>query len=135
MNATGITLNLTNEQCEEIFYTALCNGLGYVESGYGLALQFRAKDYAESKGMLTLLKKNTCYEDVLMQILKSGKILTIADIEGDGAHTEYVSIQMVHERVRKVSPETLMDFVNENDDADSADRVLQTVFYGEMIFG
>jgi hypothetical protein len=29
----------------------------------------------------------------------------------------------------------LMDAVNENDDADTADAILQTVFYGEVIFG
>lgn len=135
MNTEGITLEISNEQCEEIFHTALCNGLGYVESGYGLALKYKATDYANAKGQLALLKKNTCFEDVIMQMLKSGKVLKMQDIEGDGAQTEYISIERVHERVKNVPIDRLMNFINEEDDADDADIVIQTVLYGEIIFG
>lgn len=135
MNTEGIKLNLTNEQCEEIFYTALCNGLGYVESGYGLALKYKPTDYANAKGQLAILKKNTCYEDVLMQMLKIGKVLKMHDIEGDGEHTEYISIERVRERIKNVPVDRLMNFIEEQDDADDADIVIQTVLYNEVIFG
>jgi hypothetical protein len=42
---------------------------------------------------------------------------------------------MLHNKVQETPIEHLMDAINENDDAYTADVILQTVFYGEVIFG
>jgi hypothetical protein len=125
-----MTITLTPTESEEYFYNALCNGLGYI-SGYGLAIDFEKKDYAAAKSKL----KNPCYEDVFMQILRDGGTLTLVDEEGDGDMTRTITLNDVHERVPKTEMSHLMDMVNENDDATTADVILQTVFFNEIIFG
>ena len=44
-------------------------------------------------------------------------------------------MEQVHERVKLAPPHTLMEMHEEDDDANTADAILQTVFFGEIIFG
>lgn len=129
-------IKLNNAESESIFHTALCNGLGYM-SGYGLALNFKKEDYQSAKENLkSKLGENTsvCYEDVLLQILRDGNSLTMVDEESDGEET-IITIQDVYDRVQKTPTRFLMDMINEQDDAETADVVIQTVFFGEIVFG
>jgi len=121
---------LTNQESENIFFDALCNGLGYV-CGYGFDIEFDSKDYAKAKSTTS----NGSFEEVLMAILKNGGSLTLVDVENDGAETATISLQDVHERVSSVESETLLMAYNEDGDADTADAVLQTVFFKEITFG
>jgi hypothetical protein len=130
---------LTAEESEEYFYNALCNGLGYISSGYGLELHVKDKDYKAAKA--NLLKEATaakigvvCYEDVLMQVLKDGNKLTLLDEEG-GEDRWVVTLDDVHKKVQEAPANHLLDMVNGTDDAVSADVILQSVFIGEVIFG
>lgn len=125
-----MTITLTPKESEEYFYNALCNGLGYI-SGYGLSIDFDKSQYKVAKEKLT----NPCYEDVFMQMLRDGGTLTLVDEECDGEYTRSVTLKDVHERVPKTEMSHLMDMVKENDDATTADVILQTVFYEEIIFG
>ena len=125
-----MTVNLTTTESEEYFYNALCNGLSYI-SDYGLAVDFEKKEYDAAKVKLN----NPCYEDVFMQILRDGGTLTLVDEEGEGDMTRTITLKDVHERVPKTEMSHLMDMVNENDDATTADVILQTVFFNEIIFG
>jgi len=127
---------LTQKESEEHFYNALCNGLGYVESGYGLELKYDGAVYIETKNVFQ--KSNpeiaVCYEDILMGILKDGGSLSLKDNEGDEElHT--ITMKDVHERVQKTPTRHLMDAINETDDAITADVIIQTVFLGEVIYG
>lgn len=133
MENKSITINLTDEQCEEIFYNALCNGLGYI-SGYGLKLCYNKEQYEAAKQSIAKEGVTTCYEDVLMQILRQGGFLRMRDIEGS-EEPKTIKMQDVHSGVRKSDPYYVMEFINEEDDADSADAIIQTVFFGEVIFG
>ena len=77
-----------------------------------------------------------CYEDVLMQILRGGKKLKFVDVEDEESEqTKEISLADVHEKVCKMPIEHLNDYIEENDDATTADVLLQTVLYGEIIFG
>jgi len=123
-------------EAEELFYNSLCNGLGYI-GGYGLELTFEDADYEKAK---TTLKKKTpnetiCYEDVLMQILREGGELVLIDHEYDGEYTSRIKLEDVHERVALTPIRHLTDAINENDDAETADCIIQSVFYKEVIFG
>ena len=69
-----------------------------------------------------------------MEILRGGGTLTLVD-EENGLDPSVISLQDVHERVQNTDVRHLLDAINEEDDADTADVVLQTVFYGEVIFG
>ena len=123
---------LTPEESEEYFFNALCNavGTGYMSS-YGLDLTTNQGEYNRARVKL----ENPVYEDILMQILRDGGKLTFEDIEGDGDNTSSITLEDVHNKVQNTPVETLLDMINENDDADTADAILQTVFFNEIIFG
>lgn len=130
-------IKLTPAESESIFHTALCNGLGYM-SGYGLSLEFSKESYQNAKHNLQEKSGKDqviCYEDVLLQILRDGGVLTMRDLEGDGDNDSEIRIQDIHDRVQKTEARFLIDMIEEQDDAETADVVLQTVFFGELIFG
>jgi hypothetical protein len=101
-----MTINLTHKQSEEYFYNALCNGLGYIESGYGLELKYSSYEAQNALKKLKDSGANTCYEDIIM-----------------------------HDKVQLAPVDRILEMANENDDADTADVILQSVFFGEVIFG
>ena len=123
-------IKLTNAESEEYFYNALCNGLNYF-SGYGIILEYDTKEYQKSRTKL----KSPCFEDVLMQMLRDGKTLTFEDIECEGEYTRTISLKDIHDKVSKTPIKHLSDMINENDDATTADVILQSVLYDEIIFG
>ena len=123
-------VTLTKKESEHLFYIALCNGGEYI-CGYGIELDFKKSDYEKAKSKL----ESPCYEDVLMQILRDGGELKIVDYEYDGEYNKSITLKDVHDKVQETPIEHLMDAINENDDACTADVILQTVFYGELIFG
>lgn len=137
-NERGWGIALTDEKAIEVFHNALCNGLSYIGS-YGLELDFEQEDYAYAK--LDLQNKNKkesisdtiCYEDVFIQMLRNGKSLTLKDVENDGDYTRSITLQDVINRVPLTPQSHLMDMLQENDDATTADVILQTVFF--EIFG
>jgi hypothetical protein len=141
MNKEGLKISLTNELSEEIFFNALCNSLDYMCSGYGLSVDYSKEHYKSAKAKLSSDSSEfqaICYEDVLMQILRDGNFLTI---EEDGSELEdmnffnSINLADVHERVKNVPLDHLLDMINENDDAVTGDVVLQTVFLNEIVYG
>jgi hypothetical protein len=141
MNKEGLKISLTNELSEEIFFNALCNSLDYMCSGYGLSVGYAHEHYKNAKANLTSDSSEfqaICYEDILMQILRDGNFLTI---EEDGSELEdmnffnSINLADVHERVKNVPLDHLLDMINENDDAVTGDVVLQTVFLNEIVYG
>lgn len=133
MKTTGITINLTNEKSEELFYNALCGA--DVLSGYGLSLKTIASEYKKAKeGLSAKNKVGICREDVWMEILRNGGTLTIVDHEGDDEeHT--ITLKEVHERVQNTDLEYLTQAINEDGDGTTDDVILQTVFLNEVVFG
>lgn len=127
-------IKLTKEEAEQYFYNALCNGLGYVQSGYGIELTYTKDDYVKAKKSLQAKTKDICYEDVLLEILRTGGVLKMEDSE-NGEPTKRITLADVHERVAKTPIDHLNDMINENDDAVTADVIIQTVFYESVIFG
>ena len=124
---------LTKEESENHFYNALCNGSNM--RYYGVILDYSDKDYSAAKKSLKgKSKEGICQEDVWMEILRIGGKLTFID-EENGVGNKSITLKDVHSKVAKTPLNHLMDAVNENDDADTADAILQTVFYGEVIFG
>lgn len=124
---------LTKEEAENHFHNALCNGSNMPY--YGIILDYSNSDYSAAKKSLKAKgQEGICQEDVWMEILRIGGKLTLID-EENGVGNKSITLKDVHSRVAKTPLNHLMDAVNENDDADTADAILQTVFYGEVIFG
>ena len=125
-----MTITFTNEESENYFYNSLCNGLGEM-GGYGLSLDYNTKEYQSAKEKL----ESPCFEDVLMQILRDGGSITLVDEECEGEYTKSITMKDVHERVAKTPIKHLTDAITENDDAITADVIIQTVFFEDIIFG
>lgn len=127
-------ITLTPKESEDYFYNALCNavGTGYMAS-YGLEMDCVGGEKTYSAAQKKL--QNPCYEDVLMQVLRDGGKLVFNDVEGEGDNTKEISLADVHARVCKTPMNHLSDMINENDDAVTADVLLQTVFFENVIFG
>ena len=123
---------LTPEESEKIFHDSMCNvfGMNY-HCGYGLDLDYDELDYLESKNKLT----NPCWEDVLLQMLKDGKKLTLVDVEGDGDMTRSITIEDVHNKVQNTPIRFLSNIIEENSDVEDSNVVIQTVFFDEIVFG
>jgi hypothetical protein len=123
-------ITLTNQESENYFYNALCNGLHYI-SDYGLDLNYSKEDYTAAKGRLKIVM---CYEDVLMEILRGGGKLILTDNEG-GEDDAVITLKEVHERVSNTQLNHLMNMINEEDDTITADVILQTVFLNDIVYG
>jgi hypothetical protein len=124
-----MTISFTHEEAQQLFLNALCNGLGHI-SYYGLELVYKDADYKKARKKLD----SPCWEDVLLQILIDGNSLVLVDNECDGQKFK-ITIQDVYERLPATPIRHLMDMVNEQDDAETADVILQTIFLGEVIYG
>jgi hypothetical protein len=133
-NFYNMQITLTHKESEEFFCNSLCNGLSYMV-GYGLSIEYDRSQYKSSKDHLLTTGACVCYEDILMQILRDGGSLTLADDECDGEYTRSITLADVHERVQKTPAVHLLDMQNGNDDAITADVILQSVFYEDVIFG
>lgn len=129
-NKTIMKVKLTRKESINYFYNALCNGLGYV-SAYGLEIEYSPDDYSMAKRNLKI--ESVCFEDVLIEILKTGGTLSLIDTEAE--ETFSIKLNDVFERVQTTPLCHLMDMKNEMDDAVTADVILQTVFLNDVIFG
>lgn len=125
-------ITLTPEESEEIFLNSLCNGHQIAE--YGLRLDYDDTEYDQARERLEANGTSPCLEDVWMEILKGGGVLTLID-EENGEDPSPIKLADVHERVQNSPVKHLLDAINEQDDGDTADVILQSVFYGDVIFG
>ena len=126
---------LNEKELKEVLHNALCNGLGWI-SGYGLSVNISKEDYASAKDSLKEGDPDrvVCIEDVLMKHLENGNALGFYDSEQE----EHVSFTLDQARENLKSEDVskhIVDMLNEYDDAITADCILQTALYGEVIFG
>lgn len=128
-------IKLSETESQDFFYNALCNGLGSVCSNYSLELTFEDDEYQMAKSSLTFSDVKPCYEDILMALLKMGYKITLKDIGYEGDHDSTIGLEEVHNQVQTVPVRHLIDMINGNDDGDTADTIIQHVFYGKDIFG
>jgi hypothetical protein len=128
------TIKITPQKCIEFFHNALCNGITYIE-GYGLSLDYDHSAYQLAKDKLRSNEESDCWEDILMQILKDGGKLTLIDEECGGLYTKSITINDVINKMEKVPLNFLMQMINGEDDAETADIIIQTIFFNEIIFG
>ncbi len=123
---------LTHEESENIFLNSLCNGHGLSYSG--LSIDYDDDQYERARHNLEKDGISPCLEDVWMQILREGGTLTLTDSEGC-ENPAVITLADVHNRVADTEILHLMDAINENDDATTAEVILQQVFYQQVIFG
>ena len=127
-----MTIKLSNAKAEEIFFDALCNGLGQLGM-YGLLLDVNENQYRDASSQVD--SGSICFEDVLIKMLKLGYPLSFKDDECDGEYDAHVTLDSIHEWVPTAPSYLLDDMLTGEDDACTADGILQWVMYNEIIFG
>lgn len=127
---------LTLEEALNAFYDSLCNvyGTGWFE-GYGLEWDYDAAAYKVARTKLQEAGESPCIENVLLQIIKDGGELRVKDIEGEGDQDGKFTLQTITDNIGTVPFEHMADYLNENDDIYTADVILQSILYREVIFG
>ena len=127
-------IQLTPAEAESHFYDAMCNGLNEL-SYYDLEMDWDEYEYRDARLKLAKAQPNVqqCFEDILMEMLRSGNTLWIVDQNDDERHP--ITLMLIHERVQLTPIRHLMDAMNERGDATTADCILQTVIYKDVIFG
>ena len=125
--------NLSNEQKEQIFFDALCDAAyaGLIND-YDMYLVYNKDKYEHCKQQLNLKNDVVCYEEILLEILKRGGKLGLREYDGE-IHS--ITLQDVYDKMSKVPGRNIQNMLNENGDVDDADAVIQTIFFGEIIFG
>ena len=129
-------IKLTSEESEMYFHNALCNGLQELYH-YNLDLEYSNDEYKEAKKHLISNSGNeasVCYEDVLLEMLRMGFIITLVDIDNN-EDPRSITLEDVHYRVSLTPTRHLMNMINQEDDAVTADVILQTVFLENIIYG
>lgn len=129
-------IKLTEQEKLQYFYNSLCNGLNWI-SGYGLYVKYNQNEYKQTSQKLKAKnpKIEVCYEDVLIEMLKDGKKLKFVDEECDGEYTRTIGLNEVLSNIEKTPIRNLLNIHEEQDDAEDADAVIQSVLYSEIIFG
>ena len=146
----GVTILLSKEKSEELFHSALCNGIQIFHQ-YGLELDYKDVEYKkaykslEAKinkgeipiGMIVFSgeKPTICREDAWMEMLRLGYELKVVDNENDGEYNRSIKLADVNNRVQETPLNHLADEINEDGDAITADVILQTVFFQDVVFG
>ena len=125
-------ISLTPRESEIYFYNSLCNG--HQIANYGLHLDYDETEYKQAADRIKAEGFSPCLEDVWMEMLRGGASLTLVDNE-NGEDPSVITMADVHERVQNAPVRHLLDAINEQDDGDTADAILQSVFYGDVIFG
>jgi hypothetical protein len=126
-------IQLTKQEAEKYFLNALCNGLTYFQS-YGIDLLINDNEY--NKARETAKDEDggkACYEDILLEMLRNGSTLLAEDSYMGKTHK--LTLNKMYKQMNKVPTKTLMEMINQQDDADTGDIILQICFIGEHTYG
>ena len=80
------------------------------------------------------LGDDVCHEDVLTDMIKSGAVIKVYDEEG-GEYVGELSLNKIEANWGSIRSEDIMDVLKENDDSDTADNILQSLIFGDIIYG
>lgn len=128
-----ISVKLTADESKEFFYNALCNGMHQMKY-YDLIWVVDANQYNAARELIVPNEFGVCREDVIMKMLEMGYTILLKDLNEDG-YDATIGMEDVINNVQLTPSRHLMDMINQNDDADTADAIIQSVFYKDIIFG
>lgn len=127
---------LTKDEALKAFYDSLCNvyGLGLF-SDYGLEFEYDDAAYDAARKKLKDAGVSPCIEDVLLQIVKDGGEIRVKDVEGEGENNGSFTLQKIVDNIATTPFDHMSDYMNGEDDIITADVILQSILYREVIFG
>lgn len=125
-----ITFVATVEEMLAVVHSCLCSGLPILATS-GVELEYDDLHYAEARAALK--EPDPCIEDVQVQMLRTGQSLFFIDTENDEAVE--LNLELIQKNWSKARPKDLLDYINEDYDAQTSENIMQTLLYGEVVFG
>ncbi len=128
---------LNDNEVKHIIHDAFCNSTGV----YGaLEITYDDVDYEEAKKALKENKEPSlfgsgCIEDVWLKMLEMGKTLYLVDTES--MEKEAFNYESVKEKLSSGDEhlaKMIMESLEEEGDADTADNLLQYMVYGDIVY-
>jgi hypothetical protein len=96
------------------------------------------KDYKKAKEKLNKIeqRKSICIEDVFTEMILNGGGIILVD-EQDSGNVRIFNKTLFNENLKKCSPTDIILLLSEdgNYDFTTTDNILQTLVFGEIIFG
>lgn len=129
-----IIFEATEAEMLALVNSCLCSGLPILATS-GVELDYSRADYDAAKKNLAAYnpKEIICIEDVQTEILRMGNSLTFTDTEND--ESVDLNLSLIKENWSKLRTKDVLDYINENDDAQTSENLMQTLLYGEVVFG
>lgn len=124
------TVELEQTEVFDVLHTILCDGL-YGLSSAGLTLEFEDADYQAARVKIT----NPCREDVWLQILKDGKSITFTDNEGSEDDAVLTLAKAIEGLKNPEIADEVRELVEGDYDANTGDKVIQYILFGELVYG
>lgn len=128
---------LNDNEVKHIIHDAFCNSTGV----YGaLEITYDDVDYEEAKKALKENKEPSlfgsgCIEDVWLKMLEMGKTLYLVDTESmEKEAFNYESIKENLSSGDEHLAKMIMESLEEEGDADTADNLLQYMVYGDIVY-
>ena len=126
-----ITIKTTQEEKLNIVHTALCNGLSFMQ-GYDLEFDIIG-DKEQARKNLKEKGKDMCFEDFIIEVIRLDGDLQVKDYNDEQIH--HLNLESIEENFDNIVSKHILDVINGHDDAITADCILQTLIYGEVIYG
>jgi len=129
-----ITFEATTAEKLKLVYDCLCSGLPILATS-GIELDYSDAEYDAAKKHLAASnpKDIICIEDVQVEMLRQGNSLTFTDTENDEAVD--LNLALIEENWSKLRTKDVLDYINEDYDAQTSENIMQTLLYGEVVFG
>lgn len=131
--------NYTQDEKFEVVYNALCNGLDGLINHYSFDWEIvNQAMWTTEKQKLTTGSEHPCLENIMIAYMKAGGELefTCAEFEEDDAmYCNKLSLTTINANWDKIRPQELLAYYKEEDDAETAESVLQCLLLGSIVLG
>lgn len=139
LEISAVKVEANEDDRLKILFNAMCNGWNEMLH-FGLECDYDGDHYAAARDALIAAgktEKELCFEDILIQLVRDGKSITVYDIEEDEEPQPvgYLSLATLNANWDKVPPRILLSYINEEDDAWTAVDFMQAISMGEITRG
>jgi hypothetical protein len=118
---------------DSMIYLGLCHDAGMLAS-CGIEIEYDKEDYAAAKAALVAEGVSVCFEDVLFRIVEMGNLWKIYDSDNE-EYLDPVGLKELRANIRNMPVRWWFQFIERNDDGETANVALQYALFGDCIYG
>ena len=126
----------TQEEKLKLVYDCLTTGLPTLAM-CGFRLDYSHDEYKAAHDSLAerMDPKYICIEDVQAEMLRRGNAITFVDTENDGEFTTALDLNKIESNWDKLPSRDVNDYMAEAWDSITAENMMQSLLFGEVVFG